>query len=310
MSIQHSVVFGMLLTIINKKKVTRDQLAEKFEISKSTVNRYINILLMAQIPLISLPGRFGGISIAEDFVLEKGFLTHEEKARLLACIKATAPTFSDNINQTLLQKISDSGDRKGNGEFLISSDTLYIDALGWTNPKFYKSKISIINNAITNSLSLDMQYCNKYGETSQRIFDPYCLALKEGVWYVYGICHKRNEYRIFKLSRIDRLLTTQNHFVRRTDADVSSKLSNDFDDMSMTISIEFSNLRLHDIQEWLGDDSVSKNNLKYTATAVVHAGSGLIAKLMSMGSDIKVLSPASLRDDLIKECNRMINYNS
>ncbi|MDR3022274.1 MAG: WYL domain-containing protein [Clostridiales bacterium] len=306
---QHTVIFGILLTIINNGQVTRQQLAQKFEISLRTVARYIQILQAAQIPILCSPGRGGGITIAEDYTLEKGFLTKEEKVRLVTCIKATAPTFNDTLNDQILQKLNEAAKRHSTS-YLLKSDTLYIDIKGWGNPQFYRAKISVINQAIAEDKILKLTYCNRYNISDERLFEPYTVVLKDGVWYVYGYCYNKNDYQIFNLSRIESMSKTEQNFTRRADADVSHKLYSEFEETKVNLQIEFSNLRLLDIEQWLGTDSICKSELRYTATAVVSGGTKLISKLMSFGSDIKIISPSYIREELITECQRMVNYNT
>jgi predicted DNA-binding transcriptional regulator YafY len=107
------------------------------------------------------------------------------------------------------------------------------------------------------------------------------------------------------------MIRTQEIFVRRDDANVALKLQTDFEETpKLTLHIEFSNLILHEIEEWLGEDSISQAALKYVAVAVVHGGSRLVSKLMSFGSHIKILAPAYLREELVTECQRMVAYNN
>lgn len=67
---QNYLIFGIFLFITQRKKTTSKEIAEKFEISRRTVYRYIDSLSYAGIPIVSLPGRNGGIYIMENFKLD------------------------------------------------------------------------------------------------------------------------------------------------------------------------------------------------------------------------------------------------
>ncbi len=58
-------MIGILSVLLQQEKVTAPFLAEKFEVSRRTINRDIETLCMAGIPLVTEPGRGGGISIME-----------------------------------------------------------------------------------------------------------------------------------------------------------------------------------------------------------------------------------------------------
>ena len=63
---QTSVMFGMFLTILNKKIVTRKYLAEKYEVSERTVSRYVDSLCAGGIPINTLHGPNGGYAISDE----------------------------------------------------------------------------------------------------------------------------------------------------------------------------------------------------------------------------------------------------
>lgn len=73
------LVFGIFLFTSQRKKTTAKEIAENFEISTRTVYRYIEALSMAGVPIISEPGKNGGISISPNFMLESLVLSQQEK---------------------------------------------------------------------------------------------------------------------------------------------------------------------------------------------------------------------------------------
>ena len=88
------------------------------------------------------------------------------------------------------------------------------------------------------------------------------------------------------------------------------KLRGDFEgDDRVDFTIEFSNLILPEVEEWLGTEAISDTGRCYTAHAEMSGGSQLVSKLLSFGSSVKVVSPAALAEELEIECKRMLaNY--
>lgn len=74
------IMFAILLTLLNKRKVSGEYLAEKFEISTRTVMRHIESLCNAGIPIVAVRGVGGGYMIADDFRLERSFLPPKKSA--------------------------------------------------------------------------------------------------------------------------------------------------------------------------------------------------------------------------------------
>ncbi|MCH5164337.1 MAG: YafY family transcriptional regulator [Clostridiales bacterium] len=299
------IMFGILLTILNNRKVKREYLAEKFEISTRTVARHVDTLCEAGVPIITMRGVNGGYMIADDFKLERSFFTKDELHRLLTCLNATATSF-DGQNYDLIEKLKHIGAVKENEKYLLKTDTLIIDVGTWTNPQNYRGKIEAINKAIDGDFTVNMAYTDNKDHYTVRDFDPYCLVLKEGVWYTYGFCHKRNDFRLFRLTRISNLKLTENKFVRR-ESDVYEKLNGSFDDQSLVeVEFEFFSTARSEIEEWLGVEAISERGTTYIAKASLYGGNLLINKLLSFGSSIKILKPQALKEELLIECNRIL----
>lgn len=77
------IIFGILLTILNKKNVTASYLASKYDISIRTVYRYVSILETNNIPITTKSGRGGGISISYLVNLQSTYFTPIERLTLL-----------------------------------------------------------------------------------------------------------------------------------------------------------------------------------------------------------------------------------
>ncbi len=300
---QNWVLYGIMMTLLIKKKASRRYLAEKYEVSERTISRYVDVLSEAGVPIYSLAGKEGGYAISDEYKLDKTLFSPEELRRIVTCVKA-AP--DDSIKSSVLDKLQHMSMRKNDDKYLLKNDTLVIDAASWTNPTAFRNKMTLINQAIENGTSLDIKYTDRYDISSTRRFDPYSLALKEGVWYAYGWCHARKDFRLFRLARISSIIVTDEVFEKR-EGNVYDKLSGIFDDVpTVDLEIEFSSTVLGEIEEWLGSDAISEKGLQYVANATVYSGNILIKKLLSFGSSIKVVKPAAVKEELLIECKRIL----
>ena len=70
-------LIGILTILMQKEKVTAPYLAEKFEVSRRTINRDIEDMCKAGIPIVTLQGKNGGISIMEGYQIDKTLLTND-----------------------------------------------------------------------------------------------------------------------------------------------------------------------------------------------------------------------------------------
>ncbi|MDR2202592.1 MAG: YafY family transcriptional regulator [Clostridiales bacterium] len=305
----NTVILSIYFTLLNKRRVTREYLSDKFEISTRTVSRYIDVLAGSGVPVLASPGSGGGYYIPDDYRLERGCLSDAEIGRLLAALKATDKSFDDSLNDALIQKIGALGAGRTDGA-MKSLGFFVIDAGPWSNAHDgHRAKIDAVSRAVTERKSLSISYTDRFEASTERTVDPYNLVLKEGVWYMYAFCRSRKSYRLFKLSRISGLVVTENEFLPRSDADVYEKISGQFDNAhgAVDLTIEFSCTILPQIEEWLGCSAIYEHGINYRASATLGGGQELLAKLLSFGSGVKILSPAALREELLVECKRVLN---
>ena len=71
-------LIGILAILLQQEKITAPELAEKFEVSRRTINRDIEHLCQAGIPVMTVRGKNGGISIIDDYKIDKTLLTSSD----------------------------------------------------------------------------------------------------------------------------------------------------------------------------------------------------------------------------------------
>lgn len=64
-------LIGILSILLQEEKTTAPQLAERFEVSRRTINRDIEALCKAGIPITTAQGSGGGISIMEGYRMDR-----------------------------------------------------------------------------------------------------------------------------------------------------------------------------------------------------------------------------------------------
>ena len=64
-------LLGIVYILMKRGTVTAKELAERYEVSTRTIYRDIETLSMAGIPVYMKKGKNGGISLTEEFVLNK-----------------------------------------------------------------------------------------------------------------------------------------------------------------------------------------------------------------------------------------------
>ena len=81
-------LIGILSILLQKDVITAPSLAEHFEVSRRTINRDIEDLCKAGIPIVTRQGTNGGISIMENYKISRTLLTNREMQDILAGLRS------------------------------------------------------------------------------------------------------------------------------------------------------------------------------------------------------------------------------
>ena len=191
-------MIGILSVLLQQEKVTAPFLAEKFEVSRRTINRDIETLCMAGIPLVTEPGRGGGISIMDGYKIDRTLLSTSDMQAILAGLRSLDSISGTNRYALLMEKLSagSSGLLAGDTHILIDLSSWYKDTLS--------PKIELLHSAILSENRVSFTYFAPKGE-SKRIIEPYDLIFRWSSWYVWGWCESRKDFRLFKLGRMTEL---------------------------------------------------------------------------------------------------------
>lgn len=201
-------LIGILSVLLQKDVVTAPYLAEQFEVSRRTINRDIEDLCKAGIPIVTKQGTNGGISIMENYKIERALLTNTEMLDILAGLRGLDSINGTNRYGQLMEKLS-----VGSSDFMSGSQSVLIDLSSWYKDSL-APKIELIRNAIDSGRELSFFYYSPTGE-SERNIEPYYLIFRWSSWYVWGWCKKRRDFRLFKLNRMDGLQISDTSFPKR-----------------------------------------------------------------------------------------------
>ena len=187
-------LFRILYYILEKEKVTANELADKFEVSVRTIYRDIDSISSVGVPIFTTQGKSGGIKIDNEFILNKCLFDANEKEQIIAALQGLEKT-NEVYKSELITKLS--------ALFKIkNSNWIEIDFTSWGSNNTYQELFNTLKIAIINKNIISFSYNSSKGEKINREVKPIRLLFKEQDWYLYGFCLLRNDFRYFKLSRI------------------------------------------------------------------------------------------------------------
>ena len=187
-------LFRILYYILEKEKVTANELADKFEVSVRTIYRDIDSISSVGVPIFTTQGKGGGIKIDNEYILNKSLFDANEKEQIIAALQGLEKT-NKVYKSELITKLS--------ALFKIkNSNWIEIDFTSWRSNNTYQDLFNTLKIAIINKNIISFSYNSSKAEKINRRVKPIRLLFKEQDWYLYAFCLLRNDFRYFKLSRI------------------------------------------------------------------------------------------------------------
>ena len=208
-------LFSIVQILINKKTVTAKYLADKFGVSIRTIYRDIEDLSANGIPVYSIQGKGGGISILDNYSIDKTLVSDEEQDKILMALQSVNATGQIDVKDSLikLKNVFKKDD----------TDWIQIDFSGWEQSEEEKKNFELIKKSIMDVKCIKFLYYSNKGESLERIIEPYKLIFKGNKWYIYGYCKKRKDFRFFKLTRIDNIHILEEGFKKRKEGIVNTQ---------------------------------------------------------------------------------------
>ena len=185
-------LISILSILLQRDKVTAPELAEQFEVSRRTIQRDIESLCQAGIPIATAQGTGGGISILEGYRVDRTVLTTPEMQAILAGLQSLDSVSGTRRYAQLMEKLS-AGSGGRDSHILIDLSSWYKTSLS--------PKIEAIHSAIRQHQTIRFTYFSPR-ETAVRTIEPYDLVFQWSSWYVWGWCQTRQDFRLFKLNRM------------------------------------------------------------------------------------------------------------
>lgn len=293
---QESRLFKIVYHLLDKGQATAPELAEKFEVSVRTIYRDIDALSGAGVPIYAEAGRNGGIHLMNDFVLDKTVLSEEEKQEILTALQSINSMNNIGSNQTL-QKLS--------AIFNMSSENwLEVDFSRWGNNGTDNEKFELLKSAVIHQKCVKITYANSYGTISERIIKPLKMSYKSMSWYLKAYCTEKQDYRIFKLTRIIDLEMLTDSFCKSyfPELDEDETLGQAYN----TIVLRFPKNISYRVYDEFDKTRVSKKeNGDLIVSVEMPEDEWLIGYLLSFGTQVDIIEPAYLKDIVAEQAKKI-----
>ena len=297
------------MILLEKKRFSAYDLAEKFEVSKRTIYRDLQAINMAGIPILSVPGSNGGYEIMPDYKIDKSFFKENDLSIILMSLSNLSNITN---NKDIMQTLSRLKALIPSNESTNEHNSIAIDITPWMNSnKLLIRNKDLSQEAIKNAKILSFSYLNLKCNLTHREIEPYQLLLKNNEWYIYGYCLVKNDYRIFKISRIIDLKILEQTFLPRDFVAPTLDPSPNIQLKKIDITIKFHHSLLERILDFTNYNDIKKSDSDYYITTIsIYDNDYYYNMILGFGDKCECLSPKKVRNKIQEKINKLYDvYN-
>ena len=231
---------SIIMTLLDKKRMGAQELADMFEVSPRTIYRDIDAINLAGIPIRSISGVGGGFEIMPEYKIDKKVFSTADLSAILMGLSSLSNMVRGDELVNALAKVKSFIPAEKARDIEIKANQISIDPSPWIGRRNIQPYWEMIKMALQEHKLLCFEYTAHHGNRTLRTVEPYQLVWKGSHWYVQGYCYFRNDYRLFRLSRMSNLQIQQETFVPRN----YQKPILDFEEILTAIQTEVK-IRIH-----------------------------------------------------------------
>ncbi|MGW7683766.1 helix-turn-helix transcriptional regulator [Kribbella sp. NPDC054772] len=221
----------LLLQLQTRGQTTVAQLAEALDVSPRTVQRDLEALSLAGVPVYSVRGRGGGWALLPDYRSRLTGLTPSEVMSVF--VGATAHVLADlgldASSDLAVQKLIVSLPEGTRREAEYARQRLLIDHAGWDDHRETPRWLDLCRQAVWQERTLDIEYGDPTPPTSTSTaprrgpfpVEPLGLVAKTRTWYLVA-ARTDGRLRTYRLSRITSAELTTRTFTRPPTFDLAA----------------------------------------------------------------------------------------
>lgn len=304
----------ILLLQQSNKRLTVDDIAERFGISRRTVFRDFNVLSELNVPVTW--DEYSGYGIMPGYKIPQLMFTSKELATIMVGLNFV----KSQVDKTLVEdakgvelKIKEVLPKELR-EFMesLKERTVVDPYLNFGVEKKDGGNWYLISSAISQNKSIQFQYRSKADEKiTDRKIDPYLIVFYRDHWNVIGYSHKRADVRNFVLDRMSEIRILEEKFEasREIDAEALIFRSNERSDK---IVVEVSESALARFEANIPAKIFSKNkeNANFFKVEFFFDNLDFINEwLLQFPRDVKIVGPSKLiekRNELLETMKDML----
>lgn len=301
-------LYAITLYLLNHGRTSGSELAKHFEVSNRTIQRDIDSLCLAGIPIISINGNTGGYEISDQFKINQEFATPDEYSLILTALKGLVSATKSKKAGWTLEKLTHRANSILSSSGTPEPNNMILDFSVLREGE--QENLQKLQSAIARKSAVRFLYTNNNSETRTHCVEPVAVLYRWYAWYLLAYSRVKEDYRTYKLVRMQNLEITDETFIKdHKPAEIILK------ETDRTDSREYTDVILRcrqgvktQVLEYLKGTIVEEfsNGDIRVKTTVVENEFFWFGALLSFGNTVEVIEPVKIRERVINAAKNIL----
>ncbi len=291
-------LLSIIVYLLNRDLVPAKALADRFGVTVRTIQRDMEAIELAGIPIFTIQGPRGGYGIMDSWKMDRQLMSLDDLYVIITALEGVGSSLADSGIDSTLEKVKTLLPGPGLELFSERNEKLSIDFSMMGGDPRQRETFRIVRKAVENEQLLRFSYTSNKLEQSCRTVEPMTIAFRWRSWYLFGYCREREDYRLFRISRIREPELIDSRFSRR-DLSFNAFLRSNYEEStkaSLEIVLKFSSLMRPMVEEYYPEEECSTLEDGSLVVRTHFPEDGWVyGYILSFGDFVEVLEPERIR---------------
>ena len=294
-------LYAITVYLLNHGKTSAAELAKKFEVSVRTVQRDMDALCLAGIPIVAETGASGGYFLTDTFRMDGQMATQEDYSFILTALKGLSSAMNDPKIDGTLEKLSAL--TKADNENVI----LDFSVLRESDEKL----LQMFQSAIRAKHPVRFTYTNANNMTRVHTVEPIAVVYRWYAWYLLAYSTVKEDYRMYKLIRMSNTEIVNASFTKEHETAAKILHENDIKKPQPVTAVTVRckpEARAKTIEYLNGKITCEYENGECEMILHVIENEHLwFGTLLSLGDGIEVIEPVHIRERVLTAAKEIVS---
>lgn len=294
-------LYAITVYLLNHGKTSAAELANKFEVSVRTIQRDIDSLCEAGIPIVAEMGAAGGYYVSDSFKMDAQAATEEDYSCILTALKGFSTAMDNPRIDAALEKIAALTNKKDESVVLDFSVLREVD----------NELMQTLKEAIVRKKAVRFNYTNAENISRAHTVEPIAVVYRWYAWYLLAYSTVKNDYRMYKLIRMNGLEITESDFTKQHHSTETILKESSKNDLQRTIEIKIRckpGARARAIEYLNGKITAEYSNGDCDMTLYVIENEHFwFGTILSLGDDVIIKKPEYIRRRILEAAEKIVS---